>query len=443
MKNRPFRHGFLLILIMAACSTRLLFSQQMSKLDRDRAKEMIADISADIKKHYYDPKIRGVDWEGKVRETKEKIDQSPSMSMALSHVAAALDVLDDSHTFFLPPSRPFRVDFGYELQMIGDKCFVVRVRPHSDAEAKGLKPGDQVLALNGYSPTRATLWKMDYVYRRLRPQAQMKFDLLSPEGQERRVTVTPRVQQLKRIVNLTGADGGGDIWDLIRQEENEEHFYRGRYEELNEDLMILKLPVFDFSDSEISVIMDKARKHKTLIIDLRGNGGGLEEALQNLLGGVLDHDIKVGDLTSRESAKPIVAKSHGKHAFAGKLIVLVDSDSASASELFARVVQLEKRGAVLGDRSSGSVMRAKHYSYQAGTDTLVFFGASITDADIIMTDGKSLEHAGVIPDETMTPSPVDLASGRDPVMAHAADIAGVKLTPEKAASLFPYEWPKD
>lgn len=255
--------------------------------------------------------------------------------------------------------------------------------------------------------------------------------------------VAPRVQQLKRVLNLTGADGGSDIWDLIRQEENEEHFYRGRYEEMNEDLMILKLPVFDISDSEISAIMDKARKHKTLIIDLRGNGGGLEETLQSLLGGVLDHDIKIGDLTSRESAKPIVAKSHGKHVFAGKLIVLIDSDSASASELFARVVQLEKRGPVLGDRSSGSVMRAKHYSYQAGTDTVVFFGASITDADIIMTDGKSLEHAGVTPDEIMSPTPADLASGCDPVMARAAEISGVKLTPEKAGSLFPYEWPKN
>src|SRR5215831_9628940 len=149
MKKRPVRRGFLMILAMAACSMRSLFPQQISKVDRDRAKEMIADISADIKKHYYDSKIHGVDWEAKVRETKEKIDQSPTLSMALSHVAAALDVLDDSHTFFLPPSRPVRIDFGYQLQMIGDKCFVVRVRPHSDAEAKGLKPGDQVLALNG------------------------------------------------------------------------------------------------------------------------------------------------------------------------------------------------------------------------------------------------------------------------------------------------------
>jgi hypothetical protein len=86
-------------------------------------------------------------------------------------------------------------------------------------------------------------------------------------------------------------------------------------------------------------------------------------------------------------------------------------------------------------------MRARDYSYKSGTDTVVFFGASITDADIIMSDGKSLEHLGVTPDEALLPAAADLAAGRDPAMTHAAELAGVKLSADKAGSLFPYEWP--
>jgi len=61
---------------------------------------------------------------------------------------------------------------------------------------------------------------------------------------------------------------------------------------------------------------------------------------------------------------------------------------------------------------------------------------------MIMTDGKSLEKTGVLPNELVLPSAADMLAKRDPVMARAAALAGVQMQPEKAGSLFPIEWRK-
>jgi C-terminal processing protease CtpA/Prc len=149
----------------------------------------------------------------------------------------------------------------------------------------------------------------------------------------------------------------------------------------------------------------------------------------------------IGDRVRRSNRKTLVAKSH-HNPFSGQLAVLVDSNSASASELFARVIQIERRGIVFGDRTSGSVMEAKHYSYHTGFSIVAFFAASITEADLIMTDGKSLEHVCVTPDVLILPSADELASGGDPVITRAAEAFGFTISPEEAGKLFPYEWPK-
>jgi C-terminal processing protease CtpA/Prc len=57
-----------------------------------------------------------------------------------------------------------------------------------------------------------------------------------------------------------------------------------------------------------------------------------------------------------------------------------------------------------------------------------------------MTDGKSLEHVGVTPDEMVLPTPDDLAAGRDPVLARAATVLGGTLDPLQAGRMFPIEW---
>lgn len=213
-----------------------------------------------------------------------------------------------------------------------------------------------------------------------------------------------------------------------------------RFVEVGSDLIIWQMPTFGVSPDHIDSIMGKARKFKTLVIDLRGNGGGYVKTLEQLAGYFFDRDVKIADLKGRKEMKPTTAKTRGSNGFKGQLVVLVDSDSGSASELFARVIQLEKRGTIIGDRTAGKVMTSRYYDHETGVGNVLYFGASITIADMVMADGKSLEKSGVTPDELLLPTAADLAAQRDPVLTRAAAIAGVQLSPEKAGSLFPVDW---
>jgi len=158
-----------------------------------------------------------------------------------------------------------------------------------------------------------------------------------------------------------------------------------------------------------------------------------------IVGLLFDHDVKIGDRVVRKETKPMVAKHRGS-PFTGKLIVLVDGGTASAAEILTRVVQLEHRGTVIGDRTAGAVMGAMLYRESVSMDGDVIYGFSVTMANLIMGDGKSLEKTGVVPDETVLPTGANLAAGRDPVLARAAELAGVKLDATEAGKLFPFEW---
>lgn len=120
--------------------------------------------------------------------------------------------------------------------------------------------------------------------------------------------------------------------------------------------------------------------------------------------------------------------------------MLVDSRSGSASEVLSRVIQLEKRGIVIGDRTAGAVMRSRSYEHHIGTDVIIYYGTRITDADVIMSDGVSLEGVGVTPDEVILPTATDMAAGRDVVLANAFSRVGMKIDAEKAGTLFPVRW---
>ena len=408
-----------------------------SSSDRDRGRVMLDAIKDDLKKNYYDPSFHGMNLDVRFKAADEKIKQAQSLGQIFGIIGQVLIELEDSHTFFLPPGRSNRTEYGWEMKVIGAKCYVTAIKPGSDAAAK-LQEGDEVVSIDGRPPTRENLWKLKYLYRALRPQPGMHLVIAKPNGERQELDVLARVQQDRRLIDLTD---GNEIWHLIRESQRESRLHRHRYLE-GEDFFIWKMPEFDLTKLGVDEVVDKFRKKKGLILDLRGNPGGYEETLLRLISNLFDHDVRIGDLKRRTETKSLSTKTRGDRTFAGKLVVLIDGESASAAELFARVVQLEKRGIVIGDVSEGAVMRSREFSHELGVGIVSFYGVSITDADIIMTDGKSLEHVGVVPDEIRLPAATDLAAKRDPVLAYAASLLGLTMSPEKAGALFPLEWRK-
>lgn len=413
-------------------------AQAISSLDKDRGNSMLRAVKSDIEQNYYDPKFRGIDIEALFNQAKDRINKAESNGQIFGIIALTLIEFNDSHLIFIPPQRAARIEYGWTAQMIGDNCFVVAVKPGSDAERKGLKEGDLIHFINDMKPNRNEFWKIQYLLNILRPEPSLRVVVQSAGTKPRELEINAKVQQTKRLTDLTDYN---EVMRLEIQEQRDARLFRHRYIEMD-DVFIWKMPQFDLTKEGVDTMVGKFSKRKALILDLRGNGGGAEETQLRLIGSFFDKEVKVGDLIRRKQTKPLIAKSIGSDAFKGQIIVLIDSNSGSSSEMLARVIQLEKRGTVIGDHSAGAVMRARHYGHTVGIDTVTFYGVSVTDADLTMTDGGRLEGVGVTPDEFLIPNQLDLAAGRDPVMARALALVGVNMSSEKARMLFPVEWKK-
>ena len=411
---------------------------QFTNFRKEEAMIVLKNAKDEIKKHYYDTKYHGIDLDAHFKKAEDRVREAQNTGQLFGIIAQSLVDFDDSHLYFLPPPRMNKYEYGVVFKAYGQDIFISTVKPESDAMAKGVKPGDRVLSINGFPTIREKLWVLQYLLYTLRPQPALHLVLQAPDQPERTVDVNAKVTTGKQIKDLTNSS---DLNDYLRDQEEQDYLRRQRYEKLGDEIFIWKMPGFDIEEDTVDLMIDRARKCKALILDLRGNGGGYVVTLQRLVSSVFDREIKIAERQGRKELKPIVAKKRGV-AYDGKIIVLTDSGSGSASEIFAKVIQLEKRGIVIGDRSAGAVMEARGYFHQFGDSTIIPYGFSVTDADVIMSDGKSLERVGVLPDKLLLPSAKDLAAGRDPVLAAAVVMLGGKLTAEEAGKLFPLEWRK-
>jgi carboxyl-terminal processing protease len=399
--------------------------------NRARGLRMIRDIKEALRSKYYDPKFHGIDLDERFKKAAEKIKTLNANWEIFREIADILLEFNDSHTRFFPPYRTVYVEYGFTMQMIGNDCYIVDVKKGSNAELKQLGAGDKVLKIGNYQPTRANLWMLEYFLYALDPQSVLPMTIQSLDGKQRAIQVESKVISFEERKKQQDK----------RKAERKETAYK--CVEINSDSIACKLYTFSVEKDVISRMMKDVGTHKNLILDLRGNPGGYVKTESYLTGYFFDRDIKIGEEKRREKIREQMAKSLKEKAFLGNLVVLIDSESASASEAFARTIQIQKRGKVVGDQSAGAVMTSISldmadfrdapglgYGEREKLDSI--YSISLTIGDFIMSDGSRLEGLGVIPDYPIGPSGYAISQKSDPVLARAAALFDVKITPEEA-----------
>ena len=150
--------------------------------------------------------------------------------------------------------------------------------------------------------------------------------------------------------------------------------------------------------------------------------------------GLQDRDRTLGRSMLQQIKKDI-QKEYYDPSFGG---IDLDAHFAQANEKVLQAVSLGQMMGIIGqalvdfnDSHTRFIPPARVHRHSLGAGAVVMYGANITNADVIMSNGGRLEHSGVTPDELLIPSQEDLAAGRDPVMARAVALIGYELSPEE------------
>jgi carboxyl-terminal processing protease len=154
-------------------------------------------------------------------------------------------------------------------------------------------------------------------------------------------------------------------------------------------------------------------KDDGVIIDLRGNPGGIGIMATGLAGWFIDKPgQRLGTMYTRDTPLNFVVNPRFPN-FRGRLAILVDGSSASTSEIFAGGMQDLKRARIFGTRTAGAALPSFIEKLPNGD------GFQCATANYVSEGGKVLEGTGVIPDVEAPPTRESLLAGRDSALESA------------------------
>ncbi len=182
---------------------------------------------------------------------------------------------------------------------------------------------------------------------------------------------------------------------------------------------------------QFDAAIDSLRDSDAIILDIRGNFGGVAGMASGVAGHFLDSVRTIGTMHQRGNTLKFVAnprrvntRAERVEPFAGPVALLVDELSISTSEIFAAGLQALGRARVFGAQTSGQALPSVPERLPNGD---ILYHAI---ADFLSPTGKSMEGDGVMPDVRAPITRRDLLDGKDPArdaaLVWAVQTAGLR-----------------
>jgi C-terminal processing protease CtpA/Prc/NADPH-dependent 2,4-dienoyl-CoA reductase/sulfur reductase-like enzyme len=392
-----------------------------------------------VRDHHYDKTLGGLDWNA-VRAKYEPLALAAPTQAAFYRVLnQMIGELGQSHMMITGPgdedeaaaeetAQPGEApggpqppaagapggvgDPGLTVRVIEGRPTITRVRAGSTAERMGLQPGFVVTQIGGrpIEAPRNSSRALRPVEERFAVRRAATRRLAGPPGTRVTVSYLDNGDRPGKAVLTRDPPSGQPVQiGYLPPIYPEVHAYE------TNDVGVIAFNIFFVEPvlGEIKQAVARFQQHhvRGIILDLRGNPGGVGGMSIPVASLFVDRPVALGTLKLRDFDQTFTAKpERGSTPYLGPLAILTDEGTASTSEMLAAGLQEAKRAVVVGDASVGAVLPSVVEALPGG--------AIIQDvvADFKTPKGVLLEGRGVQPDKRVIETRAGLRTGRDPVL---------------------------